>query len=134
MREGKKHRFRAAIDGPYRAGDLLWLRETWSPGHHGPPIYRAENPKTAAERWLPPATLPRRFARVWLRVVRVKAEQLSELDPARAAREGFESVEQARAYWRRRGGSSCYLVIEFELVSDAPPMVQLELYPSLGEE
>lgn len=109
-------------------GDLLYVRETWERlGQDGPPRYRAGHIGPPRERWRPGAQMPRELARIWLRVTRVGAETLEHLTNEGARAEGFPSAEAFRAYWKRRGGPSQYLVVEFYLAVNQLPAQQLEL-------
>lgn len=124
---GEKTALRRA-GGRYRQGDLLYVRETWEPqGQHGPPRYRAGHIGPPRHAWRPGAQMPRELARVWLRVTRVGAERLEQLTDDGAKAEGFASAEAFRAYWKRRGGPSQYLLVEFYLAATQTPAQQLEL-------
>lgn len=72
---------------PYgQPGDLLWIRETWMPGAIATPdkpYYRAsvsdveEWDKTW--KWHPSIYMPKKYARLWLRITNVRAERLQEI-------------------------------------------------------
>lgn len=86
----------------YQLGDILWVRETWSTtdrcglypnwpstGEHF--MYRAdapESPEANDARWFPSIHMPKRAARLFLRVTDVQAERVQEISEADAVREG----------------------------------------------
>lgn len=104
---------------PYaRPGDLLWIRETWSPDHRNvypcfPVVYRTADSnapapedyrehvpgcsedgrnfeclKCARFRWRSPRFMPRRLSRITLRVTHVHVEQLQTIEEHEAMAEG----------------------------------------------
>lgn len=79
-------------------------------------------------RWRPGATMPCRFARLWLLVRRRLWLPLGELADEDAQREGFYSGAACRAYWSARGGSSWGVVLEFQRHMLQVPPQQLELF------
>lgn len=111
-----EHRSRLAYDGPehfargvpqdfapWRAGDTLWVRETWcaistpdQPGG-GACLYRAddgpsERAITESRAWRPSIFMPRWASRISLRVTSVRAERLGEISGADAEAEGATHV------------------------------------------
>jgi len=76
-----------------RAGDRLWVRETWAePWGEGEGVfYRADGPPEGFESdgsWNPSILMPRRLCRLVLEIVEVRAERLQDLDDAGARAEG----------------------------------------------
>lgn len=66
-----------ACVAPYRPGDILFVRETWTT-LIGSYLYRADqkpNMKNAG-KWRPSIHMPREAARIWLRVTDVRVERL----------------------------------------------------------
>ena len=86
---GAAYNFRCAA--PYRPGDILYVRETWSQTEDGGFLYRAwpgkgqepEKPDEAMRgfglKWRPPIHMPREAARIFLRVTDVRVERLQEM-------------------------------------------------------
>lgn len=78
------------------AGDLLWVRETftYAPGQTGAAVgrlgaYKASEPDHPARRWWPAIHMPRRFARIELKVTATRIERLQAIDYAGCLAEGF---------------------------------------------
>lgn len=73
-------------------GDLLWVRETWSAepldGLGGSILYRATDNDRLVECWRSPLHLPRRLARLWLRITTVRVERVQEISEVDADVEG----------------------------------------------
>lgn len=90
-----------AARAPYKVGDILWVRETWAPcatidsflTNTDLFVYRADW-LTAAEppRWRPSIHMPKKAARLFLKVAGVKAERLQDITDTQAILEGFEGV------------------------------------------
>lgn len=89
---------------PAHAGDILWVRETWSTTGkcglypdwpiEGPPhyIYKADDPDCDAAikaRWYPSIHMPKAAARIFLRAVDVRVERLQEITVEGCAAEGI---------------------------------------------
>lgn len=66
---------------PYRPGDILYVRETWAKWWLGGYIYKADNPsrKFDAGHWAPSIHMPKKAARLFLRVTDVRAERLQDI-------------------------------------------------------
>ena len=85
-----------AAKSPYRPGDILWVRETWSPVNVRPRryIYKADVDRGIGEGvglplcWHPSIHMPREAARIFLRVTGVRVERLQEITPQQAMAEG----------------------------------------------
>ena len=79
---------------PICPGDILYVRETWL-DYAGRTMYRAdcdkyrlESLKLAGFSWKPSIHMPKEAARIWLRVTDVRVEQLREITPQGAWKEG----------------------------------------------
>lgn len=87
---------------PYKRGDILWVRETWSTHYDGIHddlqfCYKADGIDLKAEclpgetnRWWPSIYMPKEAARIFLKVNDVRVEKLWEMDEDAAIAEGFE--------------------------------------------
>ena len=98
------------LDPAYRPGDTLWVRETWNGirlnGPKGKVIYwyRADEPEDAdtgvlRERWQPSIHMPKKAARIFLRVEDVRAVKLRRIDKEGIKAEGIiihHTLETAR--------------------------------------
>lgn len=91
------------MKSPCEAGDVLWVRETWSTtdkcglypnwpidGIHY--MYKADDPDCSAAkeaRWYPSIHMPKQAARIFLRVKEVRVEYLQEIAVDGCAAEGI---------------------------------------------
>lgn len=83
---------------PFRAGDILWVRETWADIPETAPgnlHYRANATQADLDwfrengwKWKPSIHMPRRAARLFLRVTRVRCERLQDITAMDAFNEG----------------------------------------------
>ena len=81
---------------PYEAGDILWVRETWSPVLVRPKryIYKVDAERGIGEgvglpiKWHPSIHMPKEAARIFLKVTDVHAERLQEITAEGALDEG----------------------------------------------
>jgi hypothetical protein len=81
---------------PYKAGDILYVRETWGIGIQttGGVIYRADYPFSEkipfAEggRWRPSIHMPKSIARIFLSITDVRIERLQDISESDAIAEG----------------------------------------------
>lgn len=81
------------LRAPWRVGDVLWVREAWASRQEGPFTfsvwYRSNGkPNVLGVRWRPSIHLPRRFARLFLRVTAVRAERVNAISEEDARAEG----------------------------------------------
>lgn len=102
---------------PYQPGDTLYVRETftdhWVPDEEGKPqleyCYKADGIDIKAEclpgennRWYPSIHMPKEAARIWLKVIDLRVEQLQEMTASESAKEGIrlpgEYDTKERAY------------------------------------
>lgn len=90
---------------PYQPGDILYIRETWAflpcvecmdegPSCHIEPVvyddgdcesegcfvYKASHPRPERVSWTPSIHMPKKAARIWLRVTNVRAERLQDMN------------------------------------------------------
>lgn len=78
---------------PYKPGDILYVRETWSEWTGGY-LYKAwwegiaQPGAFSGERWHPSIHMPKEAARIFLRVTGVRVEQLQEITEEQAEKEG----------------------------------------------
>ena len=77
---------------PYKPGDILYVRETWSPVFVVPRRYLYKVECKEAEKlpikWHPSIHMPKVAARIWLNVKDVRVERLQEIDDKGAYDEG----------------------------------------------
>nr|DAP42622.1 MAG TPA: ASCH domain protein [Caudoviricetes sp.] len=86
----------------YKPGDILYVRETWcglpvnEAGHfRGHPIYyyKADGdlrPEGWRGAWRPSIHMPKKAARIWLKVTDVRVERLQDIDGKGCLKEGIE--------------------------------------------
>jgi len=87
---------------PYKPGDALWVRETWQYVDNGDEnsgyVYKASEDGKEWEqncpgwKWRPSIYMPRKAARIFLRVTDVRAERLQDITAEDAIAEGVEGV------------------------------------------
>lgn len=77
---------------PYQVGDILWVRETWIEMPYGF-AYRADGEEPEGwdqdDRWAPSIHMPRKAARLFLRVTSVRVELLQDITEEGALSEGI---------------------------------------------
>lgn len=77
---------------PYKAGDSLYVRETWKPAKRG--FHYKEDWENYGiadiTKWKPSIYMPKEAARIFLRVTSVRAERLQEITAEQATREGIK--------------------------------------------
>ena len=91
---------------PYRCGDILWVRETWkqyTTGTAGPGLidgylYKADEPQDTSGmmvegRWHPSIHMPKKAARIWLKVTNIRCERLQDITFADIQAEGMDMDE-----------------------------------------
>jgi hypothetical protein len=97
------------VKPPYKRGDILWVRETWSttdtcglyPNWESTGIhymYKADAPYSEAAkeaRWFPSSHMPKVAARIFLEVESVHPERLQEITEEGAADEGTDWLSDA---------------------------------------
>jgi len=69
----------------YRIGDIMWVRETWTPLVNGGPEgfnlygFKADNDETLNVKWKPSIFMPKEAARIYLQVTNVKIERIQDI-------------------------------------------------------
>ncbi len=78
---------------PYQPGDILYVRETWSPVFVRPRryLYKVEckDVENLPIKWHPSIRMPKEAARIWLKVTDVRVERLQDIDEDGVWNEGF---------------------------------------------
>lgn len=87
---------------PYQIGDILWVRETWNnwPTPFSPFVYKATDLKSCGHTWKPSIHMPKKAARIFLKVISVKVERLQDISEEDAKNEGVKLLEN--------GSYQCY--------------------------
>lgn len=95
------------MTAPYKPGDILWVRETWSEGSDSfPYVHKAEYPyyipshienipKIEDMKWKPSIHMPKAACRIFLEVTDVRVERLQDISEADAIAEGVEEIHPA---------------------------------------
>ena len=131
------HGRRVSPSCPYgKAGDRLWVRETWLnhalPGY--PPVcfYRADDENKPADRsWKPSIHMPRQASRIALDITNVRMERLQAITRMDAEAEGFQKIpglpidprDWFRSLWQTINGPGSWQqnpwvwVVEFNVLS-----------------
>jgi hypothetical protein len=88
---------------PYKVGDILYVRETWWEGdiigsndeidERGVVLYAAdgyikENLDYETIKWRPSIHMPKKYSRIFLRVINVRAERLQDITTEEILKEG----------------------------------------------
>lgn len=92
---------------PCNTGDILYVRETWSPVFVRPKryLYKADADSGEGEgaglpiRWHPSIHMPKEAARIFLRVKRVSVQRLQDCGNAQAKDEGCTCCAQFIRVW-----------------------------------
>lgn len=81
-----------AAKAPYRPGDILYVRETWTQVPDGGYVYKAsvECPDAWKGTWYPSIHMPKEAARLFLRVKDVRVERLQDITDEDIVAEGLE--------------------------------------------
>lgn len=94
---------------PFQAGDILWVRETWSPVNVRPRryIYKADVDRRIGEGvglplcWHPSIHMPKEAARIFLRVTDVRAKRLQDMSVDDVFKEGVFVKSTFEHIWDR---------------------------------
>lgn len=82
------------VKAPYQVGDILYVRETWSPVSVNPKryLYKTHCPEAdnLPVKWHPSIHMPKEAARIFLRVTDVRVERLQDITEEQAIHEGIE--------------------------------------------
>jgi len=85
------------IDCPYgKPGDLLWVRETWRPEQDGEISFKADF--SCDGPWKPSIHMPKKCARIWLKVTGVRVERLQDISELDAGKEGIYCAEPGECF------------------------------------
>ena len=81
---------------PYQPGDILYVRETWSPVFVRPRryLYKVEckEGENLPIKWHPSIHMPKEATRIWLKVTDVRVERLQDITPKGAESEGVGNL------------------------------------------
>ena len=102
---------------PYKVGDLLYVRETWTTkcsfceeecGVCNTPfyLYRAECDDEDI-KWKPSIHMPKEAARIWLKVTDVRVERLHDITEEQALKEGCKGIPCDHKYAGEHGCTDC---------------------------
>ena len=83
---------------PYQTGDLLYVRETWQRLHDEfgyINIYRADDPEIDGIKWIPSIHMPKKYARIWLKVTNVRVERVQDITEEEAKKEGVNRYDDS---------------------------------------
>lgn len=109
--------FEKGVKPPYQLGDILYVRETFSPVYVKPKryIYKADTEQGIGEgvglpiEWHPSIHMPKEAARLFLRVTGVRAERLQNITPAGVVYEGaYEDCRECLDTYSTTGKQCCY--------------------------
>lgn len=89
----------------YHINNILWVRETWSPGGFengiktpfiykadGDPNYKKIGETTFRTKWKPSIFMPKEACRIFLKVTNVRVERLQDISDEDAVREGCGKI------------------------------------------
>lgn len=79
-------------NSPYHTDDILYVRETWKKAPNGYYYYEdwQRNDIADVTKWKPSIYMPKKAARIWLKVTDVRVERLQEIDEDGVWNEGFK--------------------------------------------
>ncbi|HIX89960.1 MAG TPA: hypothetical protein H9845_03575 [Candidatus Agathobaculum pullicola] len=77
---------------PYQHGDVLYVRETWAKNPFGEGYIYPTEVAGAGQKWRPSIHMPRKAARIFLRVTSVRVERLQAITEEDAKAEGAEKM------------------------------------------
>lgn len=94
----------AYLSEPYRPGNILYVRETWSEWTGGY-LYKTwtepfpQPGQTPFIKWRPSIHMPKEAARIFLEVKAVYPERLQEITECQAQAEGCTTIRQFKSVW-----------------------------------
>ena len=107
-----------AYKAPYQPGDILYVRETWGEGYEeGTYIYRASDKlaglptfkESSKLIYHPSIHMPKEAARIWLKIMNVRVEQLQEMKPVDVIKEGaYPDCLDCLNTYGESGSQCCY--------------------------
>ena len=77
------------IRPPADIGDILWVRETYAQGGYGPVFKASYAFPNMIGKWTPAIHMPRTVCRIFLEVIDVRAERLTDLGDSDCYAEGI---------------------------------------------
>ena len=80
---------------PYKVGDLLYVRETWQRLHDEfgyINIYWADDPEIDGIKWIPSIHMPKKYARIWLKVTGIRVERVQDITVDDLDKEGLQEM------------------------------------------
>lgn len=79
---------------PYHTDDILYVRETWKKAPDGYYYYESWQRNDIADvtKWKPSIHMPKKAARIWLKVTDVRVERLQDITPKGAESEGVGNL------------------------------------------
>ncbi len=79
---------------PYHTDDILYVRETWKKAPDGYYYYEdwQRNDIADVTKWKPSIHMPKKAARIWLKVTDVRVERLQDITPKGAESEGVGNL------------------------------------------
>lgn len=82
---------------PYQPGDILYVRETFIQAAANIFWYKADDKLWMSKdlRWKPSIHMPKKAARIWLKVTDVRVERLQEITEEQACMEGTDPWDEA---------------------------------------
>ena len=95
--KGAAHNF--LCNAPYKVGDILYVRETWSEWTDGY-VYKAwsspfpQPGKASVMKWHPSLHMPKEAARIFLKVKDVRVKRLQNMNEVNTAKEGIRTDVQ----------------------------------------
>ena len=103
---------------PYQPGDILYIRETWSEGYEdGTYIYKADDKladlptfkESSKLIYHPSIHMPKKAARICLKVTDVRVERLQEMKPVDVIKEGaYPDCWDCLNTYGESGSQCCY--------------------------
>ena len=94
---------------PYgKPGDLLWVRETFAEFHDwdhfnrllpkGKCVYRANEYDAPVSRWKPSIFMPKKYTRIWLKIIDIRVEGLQDITANDCLAEGIDLSKTHDSY------------------------------------
>lgn len=102
------HKLLAAFERtpPYRPGDILYVRETWTESANGYE-YRADYPDSDGWGWRPSIHMPKKAARIFLKITDVKVQRVQDITDEECMEEGIQA-------WTKDGKLYKYYPADYE--------------------
>ena len=92
------------IKPPYQPGDILYVRETWKKAPNGYYYYESWQRNDIADvtKWKPSIHMPKKAARIWLKVTDVRVERLQNITDDGAKAEGANWKNGKNVGWEEK--------------------------------